>query len=167
MSLRKRVRIGKYAVPVLLLLTIAVGTVAAVAYVVLTMTFTLPIAEHPRVYFWNEGTTTEANTMGITMNIFPDITTIDEDAPWDIRASGAGDVYIRVSTMDAEVASVKIKAFNTTTLFEVTWNSATTDWGTGYNTSALDYDLWIEVVGASGITTGEASVTVDIKVEEP
>jgi len=163
------VRIGKYAVPVLLLLTIAVGTVAAAAYVVLTWTMTLPIAEHPRVYFYNEGTTTEANTMDITMNIFPDIKTIDEDAPWDIRSTGAGDIYIRVSAMDAEVAKVNITAYDgATTLFAIEWTSATADWGTGYDTvGTTDFDLWIEVTGATGITTGSASVTVDLKVEAP
>jgi len=137
---------------------------------------TLPIAEHPRVYFYNESLTPpadEANTMGITMNIFPDITTIDEDAPWDIRSTETADIFIRVSAMGAEVASVYIKADNgVDTPFEATWLTATTDWGTGYETtgtdiSPTDYDLWIEVKGATGITTGSASVTVDIKVESP
>jgi len=164
------VRIGKYAIPALLLITLAIGTVAAAAYVILTFTMTLPIAEHPRVYFWNEGTTTEANTFILSMDIFPNVTTIDENATWNIRSTGAGKIFIRVSAMDSEVDKLNITAYDgATTLFAIEWTGGTTDWGTGYDTGSgtTDFDLWIEVTGASGISSGTASVTVELKVEEP
>jgi len=163
----KRVRIGKYFVPALLLISLAVGTVAAVAYVVLTWTISLTVAPNPRVHFWDGSTA--ANTMTITMGIFPSIRTIDEDAAWDIRSVTAGNIYIRVSTMDtSDVTQVKIKAYNATaTLFDVDWSTSTTTWSGPFLTATgKDYNLWIEVQAASS-PTGPASISVDLKVESP
>ena len=165
----KRVRIGKYAVPALLLLAITVGTVAGAAYVILQWTISMTVLDNPRVHFW-DGTNAE-NTMTITMNIFPSIRTIDEDALWDIRSDSAGDIYIRVSAMDtSDVTEVVIKAYVSdpdTPLFDVTWAASTTTWSGPYNTAAsTDYNLWIEVL-AAGTAIDPASITVDLKVESP
>jgi len=167
----KRVRIGKYTLPALLLVSLAVGTVAAAAYVVLTWYMSLTVLASPRVHFWDGSSA--ANTMTITMNIFPDVRTIDEDAAWNIRSNGTGNIYIRVSAMDtADVAEVRIKAYvGATTLFDQAWSTSTTDWSGPYATtgsvaSPAIYDLWIEVLGA-GTAFGTTSITVDLKVESP
>ena len=184
MSLRKRVRIGKYAVPILLLLTIAVGTVAAVSYVVLTWTISLTVAPHPRVFFYNSALTApddEANTMEIPLNIFPSITTIDEDSPWDIRSEGTGDIYIRVSVMDTtEVTDLKIIAYTgvdhtviANQLFDEDWTGpdAAGVWRGGFGTtgteaSPVDYNLYIEVTGDE-FADADVDITVELKVESP
>lgn len=165
----KRVRIGKYAVPALLLLAITVGTVAAVAYVVLTWTISMTVADNPRVHFWDG--TTAANTMTIYMDIFPSIKTVETDAVWDIRSDDTGDIYIRVSAMDtSDVTEVTIIAYVTdpaSPLFDETWTASTTTWSGPYTTAATtDYNLWIEVT-AAGTATDPASITVDLKVENP
>jgi len=173
------VRLGKYAVPVLLLATLAIGTVAAVSYVILTWTMTLTVVANPRVHFYNESETPPAdvaNTMDIAMNIFPDVITIEEDAVWDIRSTGAGNIYIRVSTMDTnEVAKLKIIAYEdgelASPLFTEEWTGPTTDWigATAHMTAAADYNLWIEVTGASTATPSPptTTITLELKVETP
>jgi hypothetical protein len=168
--LLKRVRIGRYAIPILLLATLAIGTVAAAAYVILTWTMTLTVSAHPRVHFWNGST--EANTMDIEMNIFPDIVTIDEDASWDIRSNDTGNMYIRVSSMDTvEVAKVNITAYETdpaSPLFSLVWTGPTSSWSTTIGTgNDVDYNLWIEVTGAGTATGPETTITVEMKVESP
>jgi len=164
------VRIGKYAVPILLLATLAIGTVAAVAYVVLTWSISMTVAANPRVHFWDG---TAANTMALSMNIFPDIRTIDEDNDvWDLRSVTAGAVYIRVESMNTTaINELRIRAFNGTgDLFDLTWNSADSAgvFQGPYVTSASnDYDLWIEVEATSVATKTPETITVQLKVEEP
>jgi hypothetical protein len=114
--------------------------------------------------------------MTVAMNIFPNIRTIDENITtpidWDIRSVTAGNIYIRVSAMDTlDVTEVVIKAYKTgsvgSPLFSKTWSAQTTDWGTAYLTEAsTDYHLWIEVE-AAGTATDPASITVEMKVENP
>lgn len=173
-GLHKRVRIGKYAVPVLLLATMVIGTVSAVAYVVLTWQLSLTVAANPRVHFWNGSAA--SNTMTVAMNIFPNIRTIDENittpVDWDIRSVTAGNIFIRVSAMDtSDTTEVLIKAYKTgqvgSPLFSQTWNAQTTTWSGPYLTEdSTDYHLWIEVAGA-GTATDPASITVEMKVEGP
>ena len=169
MSLRKRVRIGKYAVPVLLLLTIAIGTVAAAAYVVLTWTISLTVASHPRVAFWDGGSV--QNSLTLSMNIFPEIRTIDEDLTgWDIRSNATGDVYIRVPTLDTnDIDELVITAYNATdNLFDLTYTDVDNDWTGPFTTptAAEDYDLRIEVLAAD-TATDPAQIIIEMKVESP
>jgi len=168
--LGKRVRIGKYGIPVLLLLTIAVTTVVAVAYVILTWTMSLTVSATPRVHFWDGASA--ANTMDITMNIFPNARTIDENNDdWDIESVTAGNIYIRVDSMDtSDVAELRIKAFvGAVDLFDLTWTDADAE-GTFHGPYATDdatiYDLWIEVL-AAGTATDPASIALELKVESP
>jgi hypothetical protein len=168
------VRIGKFAIPILLLLSILGGTVAAVAYVVLTWTVTLPVAANPRVHFWDGSNA--ANTMEITMNIFPSIRTIDENNDdWDIRSNDVGNVYIRVDAMNttaiSEVVIIAYVSDPASPLFDLTWTSADAEgsWQGPYSTAATtDYNLWIEVLAdAQAYPTSEESIAVELKVEEP
>jgi len=161
--------LGKYAIPVLLLATLAIGTVAAVAYVVLTWTVSLTVAANPRVHFWDGAA---QNTMDLEMNIFPSIRTIDENNDdWDIKSVLAGDISIRVDTMDiSDVEELRIKAYiGGTTLFDETWNAADAA-GTFRGPFTTDddttYDLWIEVL-ANSTATDPASIKVELKVESP
>jgi len=173
-GLHKRVRIGKYAIPVLLLATLTIGTVSAVAYVVLTWQLSLTVAPNPRVHFWNGAAA--SNTMTVAMNIFPSIRTIDENITtpidWDIKSVAAGNIFLRVSAMDtADVTEVIIKAYKTgqvgSPLFSQTWSAQTTTWSGPYLTAAsTDYHLWIEVQ-AAGSATNPASISVEMKVESP
>ena len=172
-ALRKRVRIGKYTIPALLLASLAIGTVAAVSYVILTFTISLPVAANPRVHFYNATADAVANTMTIELNIFPNIRTIDENNEKKIRSVDAGDLYIRVSAMDtADIAEVIIVAYETvpaTDLFNQTWTGPTATWSGPYTTDDdTDYNLWIEVAATSGATPpGPATITVELMVENP
>jgi len=174
------VRIGKYAIPVLLLATIAIGTVAAVSYVILTWTISLTVGDYPRVHFY-DGVSVEANTMDIDMNIFPLIKTVETDAAWDIRSEGTGDIYIRVSVMDTtEVTDLKIIAYTgadhtviANQLFDEDWTGpdAADVWRGGFGTtgsevSPVDYNLYIEVTGDE-FADADVDITVELKVESP
>jgi len=169
------VRIGKFAIPILLLLAILGGTVAAVAYVVLTWTMTLPVGANPRVHFFSSVTGAE-NSMEITMNIFPDIRTIDENNDeWDIRSVTTGDISIRVDAMNttaiSELVIIAYVSDPASPLFSLTWTDAdaANSWHGPYTTAdGTDYNLWIEVFAdplAQPAT--EESIAVELKVESP
>ena len=110
--------------------------------------------------------------MTMSMNIFPSITTIDENNDdWDIRSVTAGNISIRVSAMDtSDVTSVKIIAYVSdpaSPLFDQTWTASETTFRGPYLTAAsTDYNLWIEVE-AAGTATDPAEITVELKVENP
>jgi len=166
----KRVRIGKYTIPALLLISLAIGTVAAVAYVILTYTMTATVVANPKVSFikWSNGT--KANTFAYSVNIFPSIKTVDENTTYGIWNSDSAihSTGLRVSAITnqaANIGSFLVKVSNATTVWSITTV------GSSFTTVALSpgkYTIWIEVTGAAGATPGASSVfTVDMKVENP
>jgi len=171
--LRKRVRIGKYAIPALLLAILAIGTVAATVYVILTWTMTLPVVAFPRANFYEWSTTTRINTFDESFNIFPDVTTIQDNATHGIYSTDPGDCSMRIEsiTTPANIAEVYIKVFNSThTILEITYTTDGNAWmpfTTATATEATEiYTIWIEVTGATG-ASGSSGVDLEMRVETP
>ena len=168
--MHKSVRIGKYTIPALLLLALAIGSVVAVAYVVLTSTMTATVVPNPKVCFV-QWPATKANTFSYGFNIFADIQTIDDNVThgiwnWD---TGAHDISLRVSDITNEgtnIASFKVKVYNaSTTIAEIT--SVGTSWSGPYSIPGLTkYTIGINVT-ATGSPSGSSVFTVDMKVENP
>lgn len=169
----KRVRIGKYAIPALLLISLAVGTVAAAVYVVLTWTMSLTVVANPRVHFWKWSPPGSANTFTESFNIFPNIKTIQDNATYGINSVTAGACGMRIFdiTTPANIESVYIKVFNSTaTILEKTWTGSPISTPTAYESfttaTGNKYTIWLEVTGTSG-ASGSSVVTFDMKVESP
>ncbi len=169
--MHKSVRIGKYTIPALLLLALAIGSVAAVAYVVLSSTMTATVVANPNVCFIKWQDSSKQNTFSYAFNIFPSIQTIDENVThgiwnWD---TGAHDISLRVSDITNEgtnIASFKVKVYNATaTIAEIT--SVSTSWSGPYSIPAgAKYTIWIEAT-ATASPSGNSIFTVDMKVENP
>lgn len=174
----KRVRIGKYAISALLLLVLAVGTVAAVAYVVLQWTMTATVVANPKVSFvdWSDGTT-KANTFDYSVNIFPAITTIDENITYGIwNDDGVSHtIYIRLAstnTNETDVDSINMTIYNGGQLFtklESNLDSPSYDWSSGITAAAnTKYSIWIEIECPDTAVVGHTpSFTFEMKVENP
>lgn len=172
----KRVRIGKYAVPALLLLTVIIGSVAAVAYVVLRFTVTSTVQANPKVCFYEWATATKKNNFNYAFNIFPALKTIEENAThgiysWDTVSHTC---YLRISgiTNSANIQTAYIKVYkDAVTVVAITWNSGDPlpqTWISFTASANTKYTIWIEVTATSGATVGQSSViTVEMKVENP
>lgn len=168
----KRLRIGKYAIPIALLLTIAVGTVAATVYVILTWTMSLTVYPNPRVHFVKWTDESPANTFTESFSIFPLVKTIQDNATYGLNSTDAGLCNMTISgiTTPDNIETVYMKVFNDTeTILEITWNhgeslpQSYTDFQTA---KATIYTIWIEVTGRTG-ASGSSAVTVDMRVESP
>jgi len=167
--LGKRVRIGKYAIPVLLLLTLAVGTVAAAYYVILTWTTSLTVAANPKVHFikWQDGSS--QNTFSESFTIFPLLKTVMENASHGIKSVTGGTSSIQISSIGTptNIASIHIKIYNSTVaIYEKTWSSPPTP-PSGFESfttaTGKNYAIWLDVTGASG-ATGSSSIAFELKV---
>jgi len=175
-SMRRKLHIGKYTVPTLALLALMIGSVAAIAYVVLQFAATVTVVANPKVAFVEWATNSKKNTFNYAVNVFPSIKTIDENITngvwnWDTVAHTS---YLRVQgiTNPSNVQVVYLKVYNgTTTVVTVTWNSGETlpqSWTTFTAAANSKYTIWMEVTAASGAVVGQASVvTVEMKVESP
>ena len=176
----KRVRIGKYAVPALLLLVLGVGTVVATVYVILTWTMTLPVVEYPRVNFykWEDPGKGRTNTFDESFSIFPNVTTIQDNATYGIYSVDVGNCSLRISGIEnaTNIKEVYIAVFNATDypdtpMIEITWTGGEfpTSWQSMNTTAETYYTIWMEVTGPSTLPTlpTGAKVTVQMKVESP
>lgn len=172
--LRKRVRIGKYAIPVLLLITLAVGTVTAVLYVILTSTTTVTVVANPNVSFYDWSSSLRTNTFSESFDIFPAITTIQTNASNGIYSETASNVSIRISAISntTNIESVNVTLYDGGQLSTIEWtfNAALPQvWSATFETTDTTYyTIWMEVEARSVATAGFASIiTVDMKVENP
>jgi len=181
-SLRKRkVHIGKRSISLLtllfLMITITVTSVSATAYVVLTWTTTATVTANPKVCFYKWSDQTKANTFTYSVNVFPNVITIDENITyalynWD---SSAHNVYFRLAsenTNTTDISWMYYKVYNGGTLFsknETNFNSPDTGWSTSYSaTASTKYMIWISIKCASGAGVGHTpSMTFEVKVENP
>jgi len=181
-SLRKRkIYIGKRAIPLLtllaLMLTISVTSVSAVAYVVLNWTTTATVVANPKVCFikWQDGS--KANTFSYSVNVFPNVVTIDENITYGLQNwdGSAHDVYFRLAsenTNTTDIGWLYYKVYNGGTLFsknETNFNAPDTAFSITYSALAnTKYTIWISIGCASGATVGHTpSFTFEVKVENP
>jgi len=170
------VRIGKYAIPVLLLLTIAITTVAAAAYVILTWYVGITISDNPAVAFTDDEGVNLANTFTISgFDVFPEVRTIDENIGWNITcdATGPHSCSMRISAVTdaANIEEIYIKAYEYgspgSPLVEVTYTGTVpTSWVDFDAAASTMYILWLEVEGAVG-ASGSASFDVEMRVNLP
>jgi len=89
-NLLKKIRMGRYTIPALLLVAIMVGSVIAAAYVVLYWENTFHVKANPDVCFFEWATGTKANSLTFDFDIFPGITTTDENMTYGIGHFGTG-----------------------------------------------------------------------------
>jgi len=169
--LGKRVHIGKYAIPALLLLTLAIGTVAAVAYVVLTWTQTATVVANPKVSFFTWVGGAKANTLSYSVNIFPSIKTVDENLTsgiwnWDTVGHRTGLRVYSITNQAQNIGSFLVKVSNATNVWSIT-TVDTVNFDYKYLAPGK-YTIWIEITGAVGASPGTTSVfTIEMKVENP
>jgi len=170
------VRIGKYSIPALLLLALAVGSVAATAYVILQFTATVTVQSNPKVSFYEWATLSKRNTFNYAFNIFPSVKTVEENATHGIFCDDtvSHTCYLRISgiTNSANVQIAYVKVYNATnTIVTITWNNGESlpqSWTMFTAGAGKKYSIWMEVTATAGATVGQSSViTVDMKVEQP
>jgi hypothetical protein len=174
--LNKKVRIGKYNVPVIALLSlILVGSVLAVAYVTLQFTITANSNVYPKVSFWQWSGSVKANTFSYSLNIFTGVKTIDENTAYGIfnDDSVTHQCGIRVAslTLPSNIAALKIKIYTgATTILEKEWTSFSslpTAWESFDTAANTKYNIWIEVTGASTPLSGSSAFSIELTENNP
>lgn len=166
-------RIGKYSVPVLILLALTLGTVIAATYIVVEFTSTITVEANPKVCFIEWITDNKKNRFDYTVNIFPSIKTSDKNITyglynWDTVAHMAN---LRISniTNSANIERLYMRIYDSGTLLELTWTTQTlpTGWITFSAAASTKYTIQMNVTAASDAVIGQSSViTAEIKVEE-
>jgi hypothetical protein len=162
----------------LLISSLLIATVSAVAYVTLTWTTTATVQANPKVCFvlWPAGTT-KANTFDYGVNIFPSIKTVDENITYGIQNwdSAAHTVSMRISSITNQATNIQSITTYVKTLDGVTTKITVsfTDGGslpTTYLSFTADattyYLIWAEITAKSG-ATGSSVITYELKVENP
>jgi len=160
----------------LLISSLLIATVSVTAYITLTWTTTATVVANPSVCFvdWSTGTT-KANTFAYTVNVFPNIKTVDENITygiWNWNATNRN-CYLRLASTTSN--NTDITAINATIYITGT-TVLTHRWTTLTDTAYYDftaagstkYAIWIEIECASGAGVGHTpQFTFEIKVENP
>ena len=167
----------KSAVPAILAVALIamVAAVDAAAYVQLQWTITATVSANPSVCFvdWTDGTT-KANTFDYAVNIFPSITTIDENITYGLWNSAAAQktAYIRIQnlTTTSNIDSLNVTIYNGTTISTNLWSSfgtLPTAWSSSFTCgSESKYAIWVEIA-TDAAATGSSTFTVEIKELAP
>jgi len=172
----RKIRLGKFSVSALLLiLIVSIASVSAVAYVVLQWTTTATVVANPKVCFfaWADPNT-KLNSFNYPVNIFPEITTIDENIThgvwcWDGSPHNAS---MRISSITNNATNIDtittyVKSPTNTTMITITWTSGGPTTYQMFEAAATTrYTIWTEIKGKSG-ATGSSVITYDLKVESP
>jgi len=161
----------------LLISSLLIATVSAVAYVTLSWTTTATVAANPKVCFfaWS-APTTKLNTFDYAVNIFQSVKTIDENIThgvwdWDTVSHVA---YMRwySLTTPGNIANLNVTVYNsTTTIYSQYWSSVPsfpTAWVQFSPSLMADgrYTIWIEITATAG-ASGSSVFTFEMKVENP
>jgi hypothetical protein len=162
---------------VLLMSSLLIGSASALAYVTLQWTTTATVAANPKASFikWADGT--KANTFAYTVNIFPNVKTVDENITYGIWNDDGSTrtVYFRLAsenTNSTDVTSLNYTVYNGGQLYtklESNFDSPSLAWSTGVTLGAnTKYTVWIEIQCASGAGVGHTpQFTFEMKVENP
>lgn len=171
----RKIRVGKFLVPLLLVLLLSItGTALALSYVILQWTTTATVSANPKVCFVKWSDNTKQNTFDYAVYIFPSIKTIDENITYGIWCwdTSAHTVYLRwySLTNPTNIASLNITIYNSaTTIYTKLWSSVPsfpTAWES-FNTDAdTKYTIWMEIT-ASSSASGTSTFTFELKVENP
>ena len=159
----------------LLISSLLIATVSAVAYVTLTWTTTATVVANPKVCFfwWSNGT--KVNTFDYPVNIFPSVKTIDENIThgvwnWDTQAHVTSMRWVSL-TNSGNIAKLNVTVYNsTTTIYSQYWTSVPS-FPTGLiqfspSPSPGKYTIWIEITATAG-ASGSSMFTFEMKVETP
>jgi len=177
MNLKNRkIRIGRYAISIILVIALALtGTVAAVAYVVLQYSMSATVVANPKVAFINWGTGALANTFSYSVNIFPSITTVDQNITYGIENWDTTTHTVSMSwnslTNPSNIASLNMTVYNSTTqLYSQYWSSLPT-FPTAYfpfspSPATGNYTIWMSIAATPG-ATGSSSFTFNMQVMNP
>ena len=164
----------------LLISSLLIATASAAAYVTLQWTTTATVAVNPKACFikWDGGT--KANTFDYSVNIFPNVKTVDEDITYGVwnNDTAMRNVYFRLSaenTNSTDVTSLNYTIYNSTnTIFTKLYNAFTTGDDSDAWSSAVPlavnatYHIWLEIQCASGAGVGHTpQFTFEMKVENP
>ena len=172
----RKLKIGKLLIPLILVVVLAsVGTAFAVAYVVLQWTTSATVVANPKVCFvnWTDGS--KANTFNYAVNIFPSITTIDENITygvWDWVTTTGHTAYFSWSslTTSTNIASLNVTIYNSTaTIYTHEWTSVPsfpTAWESFTTAANTKYTIYLKITATSG-ATGSSTFTFELKVENP
>jgi len=161
---------------ILLISSLLIATVSAIAYVALPWTTTTTVGTYPRICFikWSDGS--QQNTFDYNVSIFPSIKTIDENIThgiwnWDTVSHVA---YMRwySLTNSTNIANLNVTVYNsTTTIYSQYWStvpSFPTGW-IQFDPSPMAggrYTIWIEITATAGASVGSL-FTFEMKVENP
>ena len=161
----------------LLILSLLIATASAVAYVTLQWTTTATVAGNPKACFikWFDGT--KANTFTYSVNIFPNVKTVDENVTYGIWNDDAATrtVYFRLAsetTNTTDVTSLNFTVYNSGQLYtklESNFDDPSLAWSSGVSLAAnTKYTIWIEIQCPSGAGVGHTpEFTFEMKVENP
>lgn len=181
----RRIGIGKKRTASLLtvllaVLCISVVGVSAAAYVVLQWTTNATVVANPQVCFFQQGTSTKANTFSYSVNIFPSIKTVDDNITyglWNWHASQTRDVYFRLAssnTNSSDVSWIKYYVYLSdpaSSLYSKNITDFTNfDWDVSATTVAANtkYAIKVEIKAPTGATVGHTpSWTFEVKVVNP
>ena len=161
----------------LLITSLLIATVSAVAYVSLQWTMTATVAANPKVCFFAWATpSTKVNTFSYSVNIFPAITTIDENITygvydWDTASHSCGMQFASTNTTSSDVSWIYIKVYNgTATVLTQNYtniNTPDTAWK-AFTAAPSRYTIWVSIGCPSGATAGHhPSFVFEMKVENP
>jgi hypothetical protein len=161
----------------LLISSLLIATVSAVAYVTLSWTTTATVAANPKVCFfaWS-APTTKLNSFDYAVNIFQSVKTIDENIThgvwdWDTVSHVAYMRWYDLTNTD-NIDKLNVTVYNsTTTIYSQYWSSVPslpTGW-VQFNPSLMAdgrYTIWIEITATAG-ASGNSVFTFEMKVENP
>ena len=163
---------------ILLMSSLLIATVSAVAYVSLTWTITTPVVANPQVCFikWSDGS--KENTFTYSVNIFPSIKTVDENITygvWNWNATVSRTIYFRLAstnTNETDVDSYNFTVYNGGQLYtklETNLNSPSLAWSSAVTAvNNTKYTIWMEIQCQSTAVVGHTpSFTFEMKVENP
>jgi len=160
----------------LLITSLLIATVSAAAYVALQWNLNTTVVEHPWLCFIKWSDESKANTFNYSVNIFPDIKTIDENITygvWNWNATVTKTGFIRLASASAQasdVTSINVTITNGTQIYTRKWTGFTDkSWGTSFTAAKnTKYAIWIEIQCASGAIPGDTpQFTFEMKVENP
>jgi hypothetical protein len=168
------VHIRKYTIPLIPLLLIIVGSVAAAAYIALQFTITMNTQPYPKVTFWQWSTSEKKNTFDYSANIFASIKTVDENITHGIfnDDSAQHQCYLRIKSLSnpTNVAKLNITIYSSTsTILTKEWTqfgTLPTQWEAFTTASNAKYAIWIEVT-ATASPSGSSTFGIEIKENNP
>jgi len=152
-----------------------IAVVSAAAYVQLQWTISATVSANPKASFWNWSGSSKANNFTYSVNIFPNIVTIDENITYGIFNDDAStrDCYMRIYslTTSSNINSINVTVHNVTgNLWTKEWSSfgsLPTSWEGPFTLIAnAKYSIWLEI-NATDSASGTSTFVMEMKELNP